>query len=86
MGKWRLITDLSLSPGENVSDGIDSVFCSLSYTSVEQVAEVAARLGKGDLLAKIDIESAYCLIPVHPSDRPLRAIRWNGDMYMLPFG
>ena len=88
-GKWRLITDLSFPPGESVNDGVDPALCSLSYTTVEQVAEVAACLGNGALLAKIDIESAYRLVPVHPSDRPLQAVCWKGGIYfalMLPFG
>ena len=54
-----------------------------------KVAEIAVRLGKGSLLAKIDIESAYRLIPVHPQDRPLQAVEWNREIYvdpMLPFG
>ena len=88
-GKWTLITDLSFPPGKSVNDGIDPVLCSLSYTSVEQMAEVAVRLGMGARLAKIDIESAYRLIPVHPQDRPLQAICWKDRMYidpMLPFG
>ena len=36
-----------------------------------QVEEVAHRLGRGALLAKMDIELAYRLIPVHPQDRTL---------------
>lgn len=31
------------------------------------------KLGKGALLAKVDIESAYCLIPAHPQEHPLQA-------------
>ena len=37
----------------------------------------------------MDIESAYRLIPVHPDDRSLLAVKWNGEIYvdlMLPFG
>ena len=37
----------------------------------------------------MDIESAYRLIPVHPHDRVLQAVSWNGEIYvdpMLPFG
>ena len=85
-GKWRLITDLSYPPEYNVNDGIYSAFCSLSDATVEQVAAVAA---PGALLAKIDIESAYRLVPVHPLDRPLQAVEWGGMLYvdpMLPFG
>ena len=88
-GKWRLITDLSFPPGQSVNDGIDSDLCSLTYTSVDQVAEVVAALPPGALLAKIDIESAYRLVPVHPLDRPLQAVQWGGAIYihpMLPFG
>ena len=58
-GKWRLITDLSFLPGRSVIDGIDPSLCSLSYISVDQVANVAAGFGGGALLAKVDIESAY---------------------------
>ena len=88
-GKWRLITDLSFPPGKSVNEGIDSAVCSLSFTSVEQVAGVAASFGRGALLAKIDIESAYRLVPVHPTDRSLQAMRWKDAVYvdpMLPFG
>ena len=88
-GKWRLITDLSFPPGLGVNDGIDRDLCSLTYTSVDRVAEVIATLPRGALLAKIDIESAYRLVPVHPLDRPLQAVEWGGALYvdpMLPFG
>ena len=88
-GKWRLITDLSHPPGRSVNDGIDPALCSLSYSSVDQVAEIAASYPPGALLAKIDIESAYRLIPVHPEDGGLQAVEWQGAYYidpMLPFG
>ena len=46
-------------------------------------------LGPGTLLAKIDIKSAFRLIPVHPADRHLLAMEWRGGIYIdtcLPFG
>ena len=42
-------------------------------------------LGRGALLSKVDIESAYRLILVHPEDRPLQAISWVYIDPMLPF-
>ena len=45
-------------------------------------------LGLGTLLAKIDIKSAFRLLPVHPSDRHLLAMKWNKGIYIdscLPF-
>ena len=89
MGKWRLITDLSHPLGQSVNSGIDPELCSLSYISIDRVAMVAASYTAGALLAKIDIESAYRLILVHPQDRPLQAMEWRGHLYvdpMLPFG
>ena len=88
-GKWRLITDLSFPPGRSVNDGINLELCSLTCTTVDRVAEVAVRLGRGALMAKVDIESAYRLIPVHPHDHPLLAVHWEGQIFidpMLPFG
>lgn len=40
-------------------------------------------------MTKVDVELAYRLIPVHPTDHPLLAIEWKGELYvnpMLPFG
>ena len=88
-GKWRLITDLSYPPGVSVNDGIDKSLCSLEYMTVDDVAHIVHQIGRDALLAKIDIESAYRLIPVHPQDRPLQAVRWQTHTYvdpMLPFG
>ena len=87
-GKWRLITDLSFPKGHSVNDGIDPSLCSPKYSTVDEVAQIVAGLGRGSLLAKIDIESAYRLIPVHPEDRHLLAVQWNGQWFvdpMLPF-
>ena len=88
-GKWMLITDLSFPPNHSVNDGIDPSLCSLSYISVDQVADIATQYGRGTLLAKVDIESAYRLIPVHPQDRPLQAVVWDNQIFidpMFPFG
>jgi len=88
-GKWRLIVDLSSPHGHSVNDGIDRELCSLSYVSVEDVASSILLLGRGALMAKIDIKNAYRLIPVHPDDRLLLGMEWQGRAYIdttLPFG
>lgn len=68
--KWLSI-DLSYPPRYSVNDGILPEFCSLTYTSVEWVAEVVASYPSRGLLVKI---VAYCLVPVHPLHRPLLAV------------
>ncbi len=88
-GKWRLITDLSFPEGGSVNDGINPNHCSMVYTTVYQVAARAMSLGRGTLLAKIDIKSAYRLVPICPRDRLYLGMQWKSAVYvdgMLPFG
>lgn len=89
LNKWRLIVDLSFPNNASVNMGIDPTLCSLSYTRVDEVAATVSQLGMGTELAKADIKSAYRLVPVHPDDRPLLAMQWEGMVYVdaaLPFG
>ena len=39
-GKWRLIVDLSSPQGKSVNDGIKKEWCSLVYTSVDDVVKI----------------------------------------------
>ena len=45
--------------------------------------------GQGALLAKLDIKSAYRNVPIHPEDRWLMGMSWDGALFIdttLPFG
>ena len=45
--------------------------------------------GAGALLAKIDIQHAYCNVPIHPDDRWLLGMVWEESLFVdtaLPFG
>ena len=57
-------------------------FCLLKYTSVEVVAAATRRLGESALLAKMDINLVYRLVPFHPSDRPMLGVRCKGAFYV----
>ena len=57
--KWHMITDLSFPEGASVNQAINPASCSLSYTTVYEVAIAAMQLGCGAFLAKTDIKSAY---------------------------
>ena len=88
-GKWRMIVDLSHPKGKSVNDGISSDLCSLHYTSVDDALRIIGGLGKGTLLAKFDLRSAYRIVPVHPTDRLLLGMQWRDGLYIdtaLPFG
>ena len=87
--KWRLILDLSHPEGSSVNDGIDPSLCSLTYTLVDWAAKIILATGRGALLAKVDLESAYRMVPVHSDDRPLLGMTWRGSLLVdtaLPFG
>ena len=67
---------------------IDPAIFTLSYITVNEVAKVAIALGKGALIAKTDIKSAYRLVPIRPHDRRWLGMRWKDRVYidgMLPF-
>ena len=68
---------------------IDSDMCSLSYVSVDDAARLIMAHGPGAALAKIDIKSAYQIVLMHPEDRHLLGMKWEGSLYVdtcLPFG
>ena len=47
------------------------------------------KAGHGALMSKVDIKSVYRIIPVHPSNRHLLGMFWQGGYYLdlaLPFG
>ena len=87
--KWRLIVDMSSPEGASINDGIPRELCSLSYVSVTDAAQGVVEQGRGALMAKVDVRSAYRNIPVHPEDRWMMGMLWDGALYIdtcLPFG
>ena len=88
-GKWRLIVNLSSPKSISVNDGINQQLCSLQYTGIDAAVQIILRLGKSCMLAKLDLKDAYRVIPVHPEDRCLLGMKWQGDLFLdtaLPFG
>jgi len=87
--KWHLITDLSHPPGGSVNDGIPSDLCSLFYVTIDHAILSIIQSGRGTILAKIDIKSAFRLLLVHPADRHLLGVNWKNSIYIdhcIPFG
>ena len=87
--QWRLIQDLSAPEGWSVNDGIAKELATLTYVSIDDVMAWVLDLGRGALLAKMDIRQAYRNVPVHAEDRLLLGMKWEGETYIdatLPFG
>ena len=53
---------------------------------MDDIANRILHIGKGALLAKVDIEAAYRLIPVHPDDFKPYSGTAQCLLFMLPFG
>ena len=71
-----------------MNDGILEALCSLKYPSVQDGAKMALQLGRGVLMAKIDLQNAYRIVPVHPDDIGLLGVQWQGQVLVdtaLPF-
>lgn len=88
-GSWRLITHLSYPEMNSVNHFIDPEDCSVAYTSLDQVLQEVARLGKGTVLAKMDIKSAFRLMIINPGDFDLLGFKFEGNYYIdkcLPMG
>ena len=83
-GKWTDHRPILPFLGASVNDGIDPALCTLHYMSVETVAKATHRVGRGALLVKADIKSAYRLVSVHPDYHSLlgidgrASIPWKG--------
>ena len=87
--KWCLVVDLSSPATRSVNVGISHVLCSMHYATFDEAVQKVVASGPGARLAKIDVEQAYRNISVHPEDRHLLGMAWEGEVYVdaqLPFG
>ena len=81
--------DLSSPSVASVNNGIDPSQCSVHYSGLDEALAMICKLGKGALLAKLDLKSACRIILVHPDNRPLLGMKWDSDVFLdatLPFG
>lgn len=80
--KFRLIHHLSYPAGSSVNDGIDPELCKVVYTSFDVALYWIRRFGKGSLMVKTDIKSAFRLLPVHPDSFRWLGLRWEYCFYV----
>ena len=86
---WRLILDLSFPLEHSVNDGIDKSEFPVGYAKVDDAIRLIVKLGKGALMAKVDIKNAYRIVPIHPDDYYLLGMTWRQHYFVdlaLPFG
>ncbi len=91
-GKKRLIIDLSSpynSPFPSINSLIPLEEFSLHYHDIDQAITLIKTAGRGAWLVKIDITSAFKIMPIHPDFWHLFGIHWQENLYFsvrLTFG
>ena len=88
-GGFRLIAHLSHPSFESVYSYIDSEFSLVKYSTFDHAISLIQRLGKGALIGKKDLKSAFRLLPVYPGCFDLLGFKLEGNSYidkMMPMG
>lgn len=88
-GKYRVIHDLSFPKIHSVNSNIPQECSAVQYNSIDEVVSLVKMLGRGCLMAKTDIEDAFRIIPIHPSDYHYLGFILEGQFYYdkcLPMG
>eukprot|EP00731_Ephydatia_muelleri_P013543 Em0007g853a len=73
----------------SVNDGISREEFSFHYATVDDAVRLLLRHGIGALMAKVDLKSAFRMVPVRVEDWDLLGMYWQGNYYVdtcLPFG
>ena len=88
---WRTIFHLSYPKHRptSVNAYIPPESYSLQYIKVDHTIAILQDLGPGCSMSKLDIKSAFCNVPVNPSDWELLGMKWEGLYFfnmVLPFG
>jgi len=87
-GGWRRIHHLSFPTQLSVNDHIPAAFGAITYVKFDDILNTIRRTGRGSIIVKRDIESAFRNVPVALSNRWLLGLKW-GLHYTencLPFG
>ena len=71
--------DPSSPEGASVNDGISTDLCFLTYALIDDAVALIICKGRGTLLAKVDLENAYPMVPVHSDDCLLLGMEWKGQ-------
>ncbi|VDI69222.1 Hypothetical predicted protein [Mytilus galloprovincialis] len=86
---WRLIHHLSYPFGKSVNSFIDPQNCSVQYTSFDKVLNTISEIGPKSLMGRMDVSSAFRLIPLHPDDSDLFGFKFDDNYFFqkaLPMG
>ena len=84
-----MITDLSSPKGYSINDYIPDEEAIVHYENFDRAVDIVSEVGRGTLLAKLDVKSAFRICPVAPGDWYLLGFCLCGLYFVdlcLPFG
>ena len=90
--EYRLIVDLSQPSFESVNFHIPRDAAQVTYPTIQDAIDIIIQLKMNNLqpyLTKLDIKSAFRLLPLSPSNFPLMGIKYSDSYYIdafLPMG
>ena len=87
--KFRMITDLSSPKGISINDFINDSEASVAFNNFDSAVSIVSSLGRGALMAKLDIKSAFRICPVRQEDWHYLGFSFMGLYFVdlcLPFG
>ena len=82
-GEYRLNFDLSYPQGASINAGILREDSSVYYTRFDEVIHMLRAEGNGSFPFKVDIKSAFRLLPIHTQDFALLGM-WK-NIYPLVY-
>ena len=89
-GKFRLIQNLSWPYDDSsINSNIPQESKSVDYVSIRKAIKLIMTFPKGSYTRKTDIQHAFKIIPIHPSDHHKLVFKFNGLYYYditLPMG
>ena len=88
-GKCCIIHDSSFQKRASANSGIPQDICSVSYEYFDFFVSLLTTLGQGCFIAKADVESAFRIVPIHPTDYHLLGFAFDDQYYYdmcLPTG
>ena len=84
-----MILHLSAPEGLSINDFISKDEFSMHYSTLDDAVALLSRFKKGSMMAKVDLKSAFRMVPIQAVDWELLGMYWRGQYYVdtcLPFG
>ncbi|KAB5587875.1 reverse transcriptase [Ceratobasidium theobromae] len=91
--EYWIIQDLSFPQDSPINSSVNSEINTSTYSCTwgffDDIVDIILTAPPGTMAATLDINAAYCQMPIHPDDQPNLVVAW-GDLFFIdhcaPFG